>query len=77
MVEPRVGAAVPRRLGGEGVPLEHALRIREAAVVLGDLGRGEEEDLGLVIPDLDFAALHFRPEIPMRRRLGEPVVFDD
>src|SRR5439155_15278859 len=31
VVEPAVRAAVPRRLGGEGMPLQHALRVREAA----------------------------------------------
>src|SRR5438046_10582555 len=70
VVEPAVGAAVARGLGREGVPLQHALRVREAAVVFGDLGRGAEEDLGLAVRELRFAALHLGRQVPWRTRLG-------
>src|SRR2546430_7724833 len=75
VVEPAVGAAVAGRLGGEGVPLQHPLRVGETAVVLGDLGRGEEEDLRLDVPDLHLAVFDLGAEIPVRGRLGEPIVF--
>src|SRR3989454_11556364 len=58
VVEPGVRAAVARRVRRLEVPLQHALRVGVAAVVLGDLGRGEEEDLGLDVLDLRLAALH-------------------
>ena len=77
VVEPAVGAAVARRLGGVAVPLQHALRVGEAAVVLRDLGGGEEEDLGLDVGDVHLTVLHFRREVPMGGRFGEPVVLYD
>src|SRR3989442_5521249 len=47
--EPEIGPAVTRRIRRLEVPLEHALGIGEAPLVLRDLGGGEEE--------------HFRPDV--------------
>src|SRR5207244_11860156 len=43
VVEPAVGAAISRRFGSHGLPLQHALRVGVAAVVFRDLRRGEEK----------------------------------
>src|SRR2546422_521706 len=66
-----VGAAVARRVRRLVMPLQHALSVGEATVVLGNLGRGEEEDLGLDVRDLHLAVLHLGAEIPVRRKLHQ------
>src|SRR5439155_6408930 len=54
MGEPQIRAAVARRIRRLEVPLEHALGIGEAPLVLRDLGGGEEEHLrpDVLAPDL-------------------------
>src|SRR3989442_5827987 len=77
VVEPGVGAAVPGRVDRFRVPLQHALRVGEAAVVLRDLRRREEEDLGLDVAAVYPAVLHLRRLIPITRGFSKPVVLDD
>src|ERR671918_522191 len=72
--EPGIGAALPGRVRRPEVPLEHALGVGEAALVLRHLRRREEEDFRLDVLDLDLAALHLGRVLPERRALVEPVV---
>ena len=68
--EPGFAARVAGRIDGLVAPLQQALRVREAAVLLGVSGRGEEEDLGGDRSGPELAALDFRRIQPERRRLG-------
>src|SRR5712691_4547547 len=77
MGEPQIGTAVARRIRCLEVPLDHALGIGEAALVLRDLGGGEKEDFlpDVLTPQLPLRDL--RTVLPEGCGLGEPVVLDD
>src|SRR5216684_1040190 len=77
MREPQIGPAVARRVRRLEVPLEHALGIGEAALVLRDLGGGEEEDFRPDVLTPELAPRDLRAVLPEGGRLGEPVVLDD
>src|SRR6267378_778527 len=71
--EPHIGAAVARRLSRFEVRLQHPLRVGKGALGFCDLRCRKEEDLGLDVLDLYFAALHFRRGLPEIRGLVLPV----
>src|SRR4029450_7013269 len=77
VVEPGVGPAIARRLGGCVMEWQQALRVREGALDLTNLGGGEEKDFGLDVRGLDLAVLYLRRMLPESGGLSEPVVFHD
>ena len=68
--EPGFAPRVTRRIDGLVAPLQQALRVREAAVLLGVRGGGEEEHLGRNLVGSELAALHLGRIQPEGRRLG-------
>ncbi len=68
-VEPQVAAGVARRIERLAVPLEQPLRVGEAALLLGVVGGGEEEDLGTDVLGPHLAGLDLRSVLPERRAL--------
>ena len=54
--EPEIGATVTRGIRRLVAPLQHPERVRERPLVLRDLGRRKEEDLGRDVLRLDLAA---------------------
>ena len=68
--EPGFAPRVARRIDRLVAPLQQALRVREAAFLLGMRGGGEEEHLGGDRIGLELAALHLWRVQPERRRLS-------
>src|SRR4030095_11720180 len=75
VVEPGIGPAIARRLGGFVMKLQQALRVGEGALDLTNLGGGEEKDFGLDVRGLDLAVLDLRRMLPESGGLREPVIF--
>ena len=75
--EPGLAARIPRRIDRLLVPLEQALRVREASVLLGVAGRRQQEYLGADLLGPQLAALDFRRVVPEGGRLHFDHVADD
>src|SRR5690625_6297511 len=70
IVEPGIGPTIARGIGSLEVPLQKPLSIRETPIVLCDLRRREEEDLGLDIGHIDGAILYLGRGVSVLRRIG-------
>ena len=67
----------PARLDGLVVPLQHALGVGEAAVLLGVRGGGQEEHLGADVLGAHLPGLDLRPVLPPGGGLDELEVAHD